>query len=89
MSRLGDFLVQLQAYQLGDREYVEFPIEGTTQTSTFLPDREEASSLEREVRESLTSLCNGDEQLALDVRDYFLFMFFDDRDLWPVSSEDQ
>lgn len=89
VSRLASFLVQLQAYQLGDREDVEFPIEGTTRVLTSLPEKDEARLMEKEVRKTLTELCAGDEQLVLDVRDFYLFRFFDERGLWPVGGEHQ
>ena len=87
VSRLGEFLVQLQAYQLGDREDVEFPVEGTTLKVSTIPEMEEVRAMEKEVRQKLTELCGGDESLALDVRDRFLFRFFDERGLWPNDED--
>ena len=87
IPRLGEFLVQLQAYQLGDREDVEFPVEGTTHKVSTIPEMDEVRAMEKEVRQKLTELCGGDESLALDVRDRFLFRFFDERGLWPNDED--
>lgn len=79
--------MQLQAYQIGDRADVEFLVEGTSRLLSMLPEKDEAREIEAEIRTSLTKLCAGDRELALDVRDYFLYLFFDERDLWPINDE--
>lgn len=88
IGRLAEFLVNLQAYTMKDRDDVEVPIEGISAVVTYIPSDQEARSWEREVRDSLTQLCGGDEELGYDVRDHYLYKFFDKRELWPTETDE-
>lgn len=89
VGRLAKLLVQLAAYQLGDREDVEVPVEGIDKIISILPEKEEARAMDLQVRHALIELCGGDEDLALSARDHFLFSFFDERDLWSASDDNK
>ena len=89
VQRAAQFLVNLQAFKIGDKDVLEIPIEGTDMTTTTIPQLLEVDLMEIQVREHLTQLCGGDRELGLDIRDRFLFKFFDDNGLWPSDDEEK